>query len=79
MEDGEALVTLDEVHRLGLGDYQIRPELPSAAFLLESWLSRADDERKELAGVPPQPFYLRPPHITKPKETPGREQGIVPE
>lgn len=78
VEDGEALVTLDEVSRLGLGDYQIRPELPCAAFLLESWLSRADDEREELARLSPQPFYLRPPHITKPKESPGREQRIVP-
>ena len=72
-EHGQILVTLDEVSRLGLSEYQIRPELPSAAFLLESWLGRTDEEQEELASIPPQPFYLRPPHITKPKENLGVE------
>lgn len=71
VECGRGLVTLDEVSRLGLSEYQVLPEFPSAAFLLESWLGRESGEREELARVPPQPFYLRPPHITQPKDGAG--------
>lgn len=72
VERGRTLVTLDEVSRLGLSECEVLSEVPSAALLLESWLDRDPEEQEALTRVPPQPFYLRPPHITQPKDAAGR-------
>ncbi|HBM76859.1 MAG TPA: hypothetical protein DD438_02010, partial [Verrucomicrobiales bacterium] len=72
VERGWTLVTLDEVSRLGLSECEVLHEVPSAALLLESWLDRDPEEQEALTRVPPQPFYLRPPHITQPKDAAER-------
>ena len=38
---------------------------PSAPLLLEAWWEKDDTGRASLRAQPAQPFYLRPPHITK--------------
>jgi hypothetical protein len=38
--------------------------VPSAALLLEAWWAKSVGARVELRKKPPEPFYLRPPHIT---------------
>jgi len=38
-----------------------------AELLLQVWRMRSEEERRELLEIPPEPFYLRPPHITRPK------------
>lgn len=40
----------------------------NAETLLNSWLSRTSEEKEALEKIPPEAFYLRPPHITKSKK-----------
>jgi len=75
VERGWSLVTLDESSRLGLSDCEILTEVPAAVLLLEAWLGRSPEEQQELLGLPPQPFYLRPPHITQPGGASGKSGG----
>ena len=65
-----ALVSLDPPSRLRLPEYEILTELPTAPLLLEAWTGRSAEERRELESLPPQPFYLREPYITLPREGP---------
>ena len=41
--------------------------VPEARFAVASWRARSSGEQGRLREIPPQPFYLRPPHITKAK------------
>ena len=64
---GADVVTLEDPGRLRLPETlasQVRHTVPSAALLLEAWAEKSPEERKLLMETPPQPFYLRPPHIT---------------
>lgn len=45
----------------------VRIERPAAAGLGMAWLAMDDEGRFACAAVPPQPVYLRPPHITEAK------------
>lgn len=75
---GTALVTVEEPTRLKLpvelAD-QVELALPQARLLLESWWARSEAEREALVAIPPETFYLRPPHITKAKAKSGSETG----
>lgn len=42
-------------------------ELPTAALLWKAWSLATPDAREAWANLPPQPHYLRPPHITESK------------
>ena len=45
----------------------VRVETPTAEGLGGAWLAMDDAERAACDAVPPQPVYLRPPHITEAK------------
>lgn len=63
------LLTLEEPSRLRLPEDlagQVQQVAPSAPLLLDAWVAMKADRRAVLLQTPPQPFYLRPPHITKP-------------
>ena len=67
------LVSLEEPQRLDLPDHDVLVEVPSAALLLEAWQERSPEEQQKLLEIPPEPFYLRAPHITQPKRGSGPE------
>ena len=67
-EEGASLVTLEDPARLRLpGSLEVELAVPSAERLLAAWASKSEAEQAELAAIPPEPFYLRPPHITQAK------------
>ena len=69
---GVSLLTLEDPGRLKLpAEIEIEWATPCAARLLEAWAAKGEREREVLLGIPPEPFYLRPPHIT-PSEVGGR-------
>ena len=43
---------------------------PTAEALTRTWLSMSDTEQQEALSHPPEPIYVRPPHITAPKRKP---------
>ncbi len=49
------------------GDFAVRRKQPRASLLWQAWLDAGDVRRKAWAAAPPQPCYLKPPHITPPK------------
>jgi tRNA threonylcarbamoyl adenosine modification protein YeaZ len=60
-EDPERFPLQDELKRL------VRPEFPSAARLWQAWLATTQETRARWMSRPPQPIYLKPPHITPAK------------
>jgi tRNA threonylcarbamoyl adenosine modification protein YeaZ len=58
---GLPVFSLEPVGRLGL---EVAVERPDARRLAAAWLAMDEAARAELAAVPPQPAYLRPPHVT---------------
>jgi tRNA A37 threonylcarbamoyladenosine modification protein TsaB len=66
-ESGWTLLSLEDPARLELPGHDVRLGVPSAELLLQVWRMRSEEERRELLEIPPEPFYLRPPHITRPK------------
>lgn len=70
-EDQRTLLTLESPDRLRLPDPLVplvTQAAPNATLLLEAWNHHRDSEQEALREAPPQPFYLRPPHITKAKK-----------
>jgi len=61
------LITFESPDRLP-GEVPAKEVTSSAATLIQSWLSRSIEEQEKLLKVPPEAFYLRPPHITKSKK-----------
>jgi|TARA_B100000959_G_scaffold250354_1_gene278726 tRNA threonylcarbamoyl adenosine modification protein YeaZ len=66
-ESGWTLVSLEDPARLDLPGSDVRLGVPSAELLLQAWRVRSEEERRELLETPPEPFYLRSPHITRSK------------
>lgn len=62
----EAAATL-EAHGLKAQAYEL---VPTAAGLIETWLSASPEEQEQLKSHPLSPIYVRPPHITKAKRKP---------
>lgn len=60
---------------------QIQLEFPTAAGLWEAWKAASDTTRETWLSEPPQPIYLKPPHITPAKRLqptqPRRSEGII--
>ena len=66
-ETGE-IFTFEELGKLGLlNEIVVQRREPNAVRLAEAWLALPEELKEELSAVPPQPAYLRPPHITKAK------------
>lgn len=66
---GLTVATMEETARFGLlGDLggEIRREIPTAAGLWRAWQRADEAQRDAWAAAPPQPIYLKPPHITVP-------------
>jgi tRNA threonylcarbamoyladenosine biosynthesis protein TsaB len=67
---GVAVISFEAAGRfptLGELASRVTLEYPTAAGLWQAW-QRADEEtRRAWAAVPPQPIYLKPPHITAAK------------
>lgn len=43
---------------------------PTAGGLIDTWLRLSEAEQQQRAACPPEPIYVRPPHITTPKHKP---------
>lgn len=54
----------DTVASLGL-NWEATELAPTAALLLQNWNQLPAQEQQRLASLPPEPIYVRPPHITK--------------
>lgn len=54
----------DTVAPLGLS-WEATELAPTAALLLQNWNQLSAQEQQRLASLPPEPIYVRPPHITK--------------
>jgi tRNA threonylcarbamoyladenosine biosynthesis protein TsaB len=70
MAAGCAVFSLESVGRLGLAAdlaARITVEHPEAHRLAAAWMGLPMEEAARIAGLPPQPVYLRPPHITEAK------------
>ena len=70
-EEGAWLCSLEDPARLrlpGALEREVRWATPEARLVLAAWDSRSSVERDRLRETPPQPFYLRPPHITEPRK-----------
>ncbi|MCH7228311.1 tRNA (adenosine(37)-N6)-threonylcarbamoyltransferase complex dimerization subunit type 1 TsaB [Haloferula sp. A504] len=60
---------LEDLSGMNLPDeIEVRPVTPSALALAAAWLGLDDPTRARLRSEPPQPAYLRPPHITEAKK-----------
>lgn len=60
-EAGLAVFSLEPVGLIGL---EVAAEQPDAVRLAAAWLAMDEAARAELEALPPQPAYLRPPHVT---------------
>lgn len=70
LEKGLTVFSLESVARIGLPAEMaasIVPEHPDALHLARAWRNLPATERGRIAGLPPQPAYLRPPHVTEAK------------
>lgn len=60
---------LEDLSALGLSDkIEVRRVMPTARALAAAWLTLDGTTRDRLRAEPPQPAYLRPPHITQAKK-----------
>ncbi|MFC7339126.1 tRNA (adenosine(37)-N6)-threonylcarbamoyltransferase complex dimerization subunit type 1 TsaB [Haloferula chungangensis] len=61
--------SFEETQSLGLpAELAVQKCWPTAVHLAEAWRVMPDEVKRELATLPPQPAYLRPPHITEAKK-----------
>ncbi|MEP4077488.1 tRNA (adenosine(37)-N6)-threonylcarbamoyltransferase complex dimerization subunit type 1 TsaB [Haloferula sp.] len=65
----ERVFSFEEVKQLALPEeIGVRRVIPTAVKLAEAWRGLPDELKQELSAMPPQPAYLRPPHITEAKQ-----------
>lgn len=69
LEDKAPVFTFEEPERFAFSK-QIAVEklVPTAKRLAQAWRSLSEAQREALRAVPPQPAYLKPPHITEAKK-----------
>jgi len=69
---GKPVISFEAPHRFplptGLRE-NIRHEFPTAARLWNAWSEASEEIREKWAASPPQPMYLKPPHITPAKRS----------
>lgn len=69
---GGILLTLEEPGRFPLPTdlaARLLRQTPTAAGLWQAWQAGDESTRAAWAAAPPQPIYLKPPHITAPKRS----------
>lgn len=49
--------------------------IPTAEGLLQTWAALTEEQKAGLAARPPEPIYVRPPHITEAKRKPWEIPG----
>lgn len=65
----DGVFSFEDVSRLGLpADLRVAQPMPTAVDLARAWLGLDEAVRAEISTEPPQPEYLRPPHITEAKK-----------
>ena len=70
LEDGYTIFCFESVERFPLPPQllaQVKLELPSAQRLWHAWKATPVDIQRKWQSEPPQPIYLKPPHITPAK------------
>jgi tRNA threonylcarbamoyladenosine biosynthesis protein TsaB len=70
LEKGQTVFSLESVARIGLPAElaaAVVPEHPDALHLARAWQNLPMTERGRIDSLPPQPTYLRPPHVTEAK------------
>ncbi len=71
LDQGEAVFSLEPVTATGLSRElaaTVSLEHPDALRLAAAWRDLPAEERARIAKLPPQPAYLRPPHVTMAKQ-----------
>jgi tRNA threonylcarbamoyl adenosine modification protein YeaZ len=67
--EAEGIFTFEEPERFGLAkDVVVEQVVPTARLLVQAWWALSEEQREELRSIPPQPAYLKPPHITEAKK-----------
>jgi tRNA threonylcarbamoyladenosine biosynthesis protein TsaB len=70
VESAELLISFEDAARTKFPtDRAISFEQPTAALLWQAWRATPPAVQEAWANEPPQPHYLRPPHITESKRT----------
>jgi len=64
--EGRRIFTFEDPRAFGFSE-TIHREAPHAAALWQAWCEAPADLREAWAAAPPQPVYLKPPHITPAK------------
>lgn len=64
---GDGIVVTFEPNGAFASAIEILPEAPTAHLLWAAWQASTQSERERWMAEPPQPLYLRPPHITESK------------
>ncbi|WP_193212100.1 tRNA (adenosine(37)-N6)-threonylcarbamoyltransferase complex dimerization subunit type 1 TsaB [Luteolibacter marinus] len=70
LDAGKPVFSLEPAGRIGLPEAlvaSVRIEQPDALALAAAWMRLAPETRDRLKVIPPQPVYLRPPHVTEAK------------
>lgn len=76
LSGGAAVFSFEDPARFPLPEelvQQVRLEFPTADRLWQAWLQTPSSSRSKWSGLPPQPIYLKPPHIT-----PAKRSWLVP-
>ncbi|MGL4398680.1 MAG: tRNA (adenosine(37)-N6)-threonylcarbamoyltransferase complex dimerization subunit type 1 TsaB [Luteolibacter sp.] len=71
-DQGVPIVSFENPQRFPLEDelkQEVRLEFPSAERLWQTWLATSPETRVRWMSQPPQPIYLKPPHITPAKRS----------
>lgn len=72
MAGGIPIVSFEDPERFSFPDdlkKPVRVEFPSAERLWQAWLAAPPEARERWISMPPQPIYLKPPHITPAKRS----------
>ena len=71
LQAGQPVFSLESLAGTGLHPdlaTAVRLERPDAVLLAAAWRNLPDEERRRIGSLPPQPAYLRPPHVTVAKQ-----------
>lgn len=71
--DGIPVFSFEEQGRFPVPDIlsnKVIQEVPDASRLWKAWTAASEETRMAWSAIPPQPLYLKPPHITPGKRPP---------
>jgi tRNA threonylcarbamoyl adenosine modification protein YeaZ len=72
---GIKVFSFEDLHRFPLPENlicRVKLEFPDASHLWRVWSGTDEETRSHWASLPPQPLYLKPPHIT-----PGKRASLM--